>query len=155
MNIIGHKNISDRFNRYSATRKLNATINFRQFQSPSVGWPKTYRFPDVVYDESLIITIGEEKIHLFHDRGETDDATWVWMPNRSVICTGDLFIWSCKYAKILKQKLNNKIVPNCGNPQKSQRYCEEWSKALRKMEKLNAEILLPGHGPPISIKTKF
>jgi len=109
-------------------------INFRQFQSPSVGWPRTYRYPDVEYENQLTLHIGGEEIQLFHDCGETDDATWVWMPKRSVICTGDLFLWT---------------FPNCGNPQKSQRYCREWAAALRKMEALKPDILLPGHGPPI------
>ena len=44
---------------------------------------------------------------LFHDRGETDDATWVWTPTRKALFAGDMFIWAS---------------PNCGNPQKVQRY---------------------------------
>ena len=50
------------------------------------------------------------------------------------LCTGDFFIWA---------------TPNCGNPQKAQRYPLEWAAALRKMSRLNAELLLPGHGPPM------
>ena len=42
-----------------------------------------------------------------HCKGETDDHTWVWCPQRRVVCPGDLFIWA---------------VPNDGNPQKVQRY---------------------------------
>jgi hypothetical protein len=41
------------------------------------------------------------------------------------------------------------IVPNCGNPQKAQRYPFEWIQALRKMASFHADMLLPGHGPPI------
>jgi alkyl sulfatase BDS1-like metallo-beta-lactamase superfamily hydrolase len=48
--------------------------------------------------------------------------------------TGDLFIWAS---------------PNCGNPQKAQRYPREWAAALDKMAALEPELLLPGHGPPI------
>ena len=55
-------------------------------------------------------------------------------PARRVLCTGDLFIWAS---------------PNCGNPQKVQRYAIEWAQALRVMADLDAEILLPGHGLPI------
>ena len=130
--------------------------------------------------------IGGVEFQLFHDRGETDDATWVYLPKHRgacrrararararqrrgilmyvvwrvsvvAICTGDLFIWA---------------TPNCGNPQKVryvskvcskrksqteamrglwcapqvQRYPREWSAALKKMLKLDAEYLLPGHG---------
>jgi alkyl sulfatase BDS1-like metallo-beta-lactamase superfamily hydrolase len=58
----------------------------------------------------------------------------VWNPGRKVLCTGDLFIWAS---------------PNCGNPQKVQRYPREWAVGLRKMQALGAEVLLPGHGFPI------
>ncbi len=58
----------------------------------------------------------------------------MWNPGRKVLCTGDLFIWAS---------------PNCGNPQKVQRYPREWAIGLRKMAALGAEVLLPGHGFPI------
>ena len=58
----------------------------------------------------------------------------MWIPERRVLCTGDLFIWA---------------VPNCGNPQKVQRYPAEWAHALDVMRGFGAELLLPGHGPPI------
>jgi alkyl sulfatase BDS1-like metallo-beta-lactamase superfamily hydrolase len=66
--------------------------------------------------------------------GETDDATWVWAPERRTICTGDLLI-GCS--------------PNCGNPQKVQRYPEGWADALEQMLALAPEVVLPGHGPAI------
>ena len=56
------------------------------------------------------------RFELHHARGETDDHIWVWVPERKVLCTGDLFIWAS---------------PNCGNPQKVQRYAIEWARALR------------------------
>ena len=71
---------------------------------------------------------------LRHGRGETDDHTWTWVPERRVLCTGDFFIWAS---------------PNAGNPQKVQRYPLEWARALRAMDALGAELLLPGHGYPI------
>jgi alkyl sulfatase BDS1-like metallo-beta-lactamase superfamily hydrolase len=39
--------------------------------------------------------------------------------------------------------------PNCGNPQKVQRYARDWAAAFRKMVALEPDILLPGHGLPI------
>jgi alkyl sulfatase BDS1-like metallo-beta-lactamase superfamily hydrolase len=50
------------------------------------------------------------------------------------VCVGDLFIWAS---------------PNAGNPQKVQRYPREWAAALRLIAELPAEVLCPGHGPPI------
>jgi hypothetical protein len=54
------------------------------------------------------------------------------------LCTGDFFIWAS---------------PNCGNPQKAQRYPIEWAAALRKMSRLQPDLLLPGHGPPMCVAT--
>jgi alkyl sulfatase BDS1-like metallo-beta-lactamase superfamily hydrolase len=74
------------------------------------------------------------RVELQHDKGETDDHVWAWIPAERTLYTGDLFIWA---------------APNCGNPQKAQRYPREWAAALRRMAALGAETLLPGHGPPI------
>jgi alkyl sulfatase BDS1-like metallo-beta-lactamase superfamily hydrolase len=71
---------------------------------------------------------------LHHARGETDDHTWTWIPEKKVLCSGDLFIWAS---------------PNAGNPQKVQRYPREWAVALREMVALGPEVLLPGHGFPV------
>jgi alkyl sulfatase BDS1-like metallo-beta-lactamase superfamily hydrolase len=97
-------------------------------------WPTAYTYPDIVYEKAMTLTIGGLRFELNHARGETDDHTWVWAPDRGVLCTGDLIIWA---------------VPNAGNPQKVQRYCIEWAVALRKMAGLNAEVLCPGHGVPV------
>ena len=41
------------------------------------------------------------------------------------------------------------ILPNCGNPQKVQRYPEEWADALEAIASVGADVLLPGHGKVI------
>ncbi|MGZ8766339.1 MAG: alkyl sulfatase dimerization domain-containing protein [Acidimicrobiia bacterium] len=132
--VVAHEAIAARFDRYRATNGYNAVINQRQFQNPSLRWPHEYRYPDETYADELVIELAGERIELHHARGETDDHTWVWVPGRKVLCCGDLFIWAS---------------PNCGNPQKVQRYPIEWARAAREMAALGAEILLPGHGLPI------
>lgn len=132
--VIAHRAVPERFDRYRLTRGYNARINARQFRLPGLEWPDAYRYPDVTYERALALTVGGLRFELSHDRGETDDHTWVWVPERRVLCTGDLFIWAS---------------PNCGNPQKAQRYPREWALAMRKMAALDAEYLFPGHGPPI------
>src|SRR5690606_10015777 len=92
-----------------------------------------YREPDELYRDHHVLDVGGERWELHHDKGETDDATWVWNPGRKILCTGDLFIWAS---------------PNCGNPQKVQRYPREWAAGLREMQALGAALLLPGHGLP-------
>jgi alkyl sulfatase BDS1-like metallo-beta-lactamase superfamily hydrolase len=132
--VIAHELLPARFERYVLTAGYNGVINQRQFQFPRPYWPTEYRYPDELYRDEHALTVGGETWELHHDKGETDDATWVWNPGRKVLCTGDLFIWAS---------------PNCGNPQKVQRYPREWSIGLRKMAVLGAEVLLPGHGFPI------
>jgi alkyl sulfatase BDS1-like metallo-beta-lactamase superfamily hydrolase len=132
--VIAHEALPARFDRYLATAGWNGIINARQFRMPGLAWPKEYRYPDVTYRSEHVLAVGGVRFELHHARGETDDHTWVWLPDRRVLCTGDLFIWAS---------------PNAGNPQKVQRYPREWAVALRKMIELGAELLLPGHGFPI------
>lgn len=131
---IAHEAMPARFDRYVMTAGYNGLINSRQF-GIDVPWPTEYRYPDETYRERLDLDIGGEPFELHHARGETDDHTWTWAPERRVLCTGDLVIW---------------CVPNAGNPQKVQRYAREWSVALRTMADLGAETLLPGHGLPVA-----
>jgi alkyl sulfatase BDS1-like metallo-beta-lactamase superfamily hydrolase len=133
--VIAHRALPDRFRRYEATNGYNAIINQRQFRLGAPYFPGDYRYPDVTYDAEMATEVGGVTFDLRHDRGETDDATWVWLADRRIICAGDLFIWA---------------APNCGNPQKVQRYPAEWAAAMRKMAALDAELLLPGHGLPIT-----
>ena len=132
--VVAHEALPARFDRYIATAGYNGAINARQFRMPGLTWPTDYRYPDVTYRDRLDLEVGGLTLELHHDKGETDDHTWVWVPERGVLCTGDLFIWAS---------------PNCGNPQKVQRYPREWARALDKMAALGATVLLPGHGPPI------
>jgi len=131
---IAHELVAERFRRYEAMRGLNERINSVQFGLSEVRWPDRFPWPDLTYTDELALTIGGERFDLHHASGETDDATWVWAPERRVACVGDLFIWAS---------------PNCGNPQKVQRYAEGWADALEEILALEPAILLPGHGPAI------
>jgi len=133
--VVAHEAIGERFERYVLTNGYNAIVNQRQFGFPQpVPWPTEYRYPDETYRSTLSLEIGGETFELHHARGETDDHTWTWVPGRRVLCTGDLFIWA---------------TPNCGNPQKVQRYPRDWARALGEMVALEPQILLPGHGFPV------
>ncbi len=134
--VYGHAAVPDHFRRYQHTPGWNAAINMRQFALPVDGftWPTEYRFPDVTYQDRLTFRQGDLTFELHHGRGETDDATWTWIPERRLLHPGDLFIYA---------------VPNAGNPQKVQRYLSDWATALRQMAGLGAEIMLSGHGLPI------
>lgn len=134
--VYGHEAMVAHFARYARTTGWNAAINKRQFALPldDFTWPSEYRQPDVTYRDQLSFRAGDLSFDLRHALGETDDATWTWVPQRRLLHTGDLFIWA---------------VPNAGNPQKVQRYLSDWAVALRNMAGLGAELLISGHGLPI------
>jgi alkyl sulfatase BDS1-like metallo-beta-lactamase superfamily hydrolase len=132
--IIAHRNVRRRMERYEASHGFNSIVQGQQFDKPGYVYPIGQRRPDEVYDDALSLTIGGEQVELFHGRGETDDATFVWLPRRRVLASGDFVIW---------------VFPNAGNPRKVQRYAADWAVALRRMEQLAPEVLIPGHGPVI------
>jgi alkyl sulfatase BDS1-like metallo-beta-lactamase superfamily hydrolase len=133
--VIAQESVEDRFDRYVMTAGYNGVINRRQFRVPGLQWPTEFRRPDRTFRDSLDLSLGGDDVQLRHARGETDDHTWAWWPDRKVLCTGDLIIW---------------CSPNAGNPQKVQRYALEWAAALRAMPALGPSVLLPGHGLPIA-----
>jgi alkyl sulfatase BDS1-like metallo-beta-lactamase superfamily hydrolase len=132
----GHEGLNENFDRYMKTLGYNARINERQFGLPegTMNWPENWRRPDVTYESQAVFTRGGCTFELHHARGETNDATWTYVPELKILHAGDLFIWA---------------VPNAGNPQKVQRYAGDWAKALREMSALGAEIMIPGHGVPV------
>ena len=136
--VIAHENVVRRFRTYQRTGGLNAHANKVQFGiEESLHWPHDageFVWPDVTYRDSLTLRIGGEEFVLHHAMGETDDATWVHAPERDAVAVGDLFVG---------------ILPNCGNPQKVQRYPEEWAAALEAIASARPSLLLPGHGRPI------
>jgi glyoxylase-like metal-dependent hydrolase (beta-lactamase superfamily II) len=141
--IIAHRAMPERFRRYELTQHLNAAINARQFggsvsraetgdEFANFGAPELP--PDTLYEERLSLGVGGLHFEVHHCRGETDDHSFVWCPERRVLCPGDLLIWG---------------VPNAGNPQKVQRYPWDWAEGLRRMAALEARSLCPGHGGPV------
>lgn len=146
--VIGHLNVPTRFARYDLTAGYNEIINQRQFgrdrprsdDGATVNWPRNWVHPSVTYGDRLRVNVGRLDIELRHDRGETDDHTWAWIPQHRAIVTGDFLCW---------------VFPNAGNPQKVQRYPAEWAHALRSMAALEPELLLPAHGLPIAGRARI
>jgi alkyl sulfatase BDS1-like metallo-beta-lactamase superfamily hydrolase len=132
--IVAHRAVRRRMERYKATQGFNSLVQGQQFNQPGYVYPVGQRQPDEMYDDALSLSIGGERLELLHGRGETDDATFVWLPERRVLVSGDFVIW---------------MFPNAGNPRKVQRYAAEWAATLRRMQALNPEVVIPGHGPVI------
>ncbi|MFQ5415547.1 MAG: alkyl sulfatase dimerization domain-containing protein [Myxococcota bacterium] len=140
---IGHENVALRFDRYNLTDGYNTAINARQFggaEKLGIGGsqsflPKRTPVPQLTFHDRMGVTVGSLRMDLRHAKGETDDHTWAWIPERRIILAGDFFIWN---------------FPNAGNPQKVQRFPLEWAAALREMAGLGAELFVPAHGFPIA-----
>ena len=134
--VYGHAAMAAHFDRYERTRGWNSAINQRQFglAVDALSWPADFRRPDVTYDDTTTVSQGGLTVELHHGRGETDDATWSWVPELGLLHPGDLFVY---------------CLPNAGNPQKVQRYLSDWAVALRAMAGLGAEVMVSGHGLPI------
>ncbi|MCB9597718.1 MAG: MBL fold metallo-hydrolase [Sandaracinaceae bacterium] len=144
--VIGHRAMPARFERYALTSGHNIAINARQFGGTvrasqeadhgadydTFGAPALP--PTETYETRVDLTVGGVRFEVHHCRGETDDHTWVYCPERGVLCPGDLFIWA---------------VPNAGNPQKVQRYPWEWAAGLRAMAAKEPRTMCPGHGGPV------
>lgn len=132
--VVAHERVVDRFDRYRMTWGYNGTINQRQFRFDEPWFPTEFRYPDRTFRDTATASVGDLAVELLHTRGETDDHLVAWVPERRILCAGDMFIW---------------VSPNCGNPQKVQRFPLEWAAGLRRMAALGPELLLPGHGPAI------
>ena len=135
--VVAHDAVGRRFDRYDLTRGYNECVNARQFGRRyragffDIDWVK----PHLTYSDGMELEVGETRMQLTHEKGETDDHTIVWVPQQGVLFTGDLVIWA---------------FPNAGNPQKAQRYPSEWAAALRRMIDLRPSLLAPAHGLPVA-----
>lgn len=143
--VYANEQMLERFERYARTPRHNSMINMRQFGGTGIGandessqaldtFEQPSHPPTVTYRAPHELAVGELTFELHPARGETDDHTWVYCPERGVLCPGDLMIWA---------------LPNGGNPQKAQRYPWDWAAALREMAAREPRSLAPGHGGPV------
>ena len=129
--IVAQENCPERFKRYTLTHGYNEIINRRQFGDNRINFPNEFDWPTLTFRDSLVQRMGDLELRYAAAKGETDDHCYVWLPQKGYLFCGDLIVWRS---------------PNCGNPQKVQRYPVEWAEALEKMAALDAEWLFPGHG---------
>ncbi|SEK70661.1 Alkyl sulfatase dimerisation [Blastococcus sp. DSM 46786] len=136
--VVAHENVVGHFERYIKTAGLNARINGQLAGPDGKRWAserEDFVWPTEVFSDTLELVLGGERFVLRHGKGETDDATWVWAPERKVLAAGDLVTG---------------YLPNAGNPKKVQRFAEEWADAADEMAALRPEVIIPGHGVLVS-----
>ncbi|HEY33248.1 MAG TPA: MBL fold metallo-hydrolase [Dehalococcoidia bacterium] len=137
--VVAHERVLNKFSRYKELGPYNWYINQiqagRGFARPTGKekmLPDDVVYPDITYRDSMSFKLGDVTFELYHYIGETDDGTWVWIPELKLVATGDLLEGDC---------------PNIGNPFKIQRYEVEWAEALETIAGKNPDFLVPGHGP--------
>ena len=114
--IIGHTLVAQRLDKYRMLAGRRAYIASLQFPRPdqvpgiqqdwsSVPEP-VFIYPDTTFHDEMEFNLRGLNFEIHHAPGETDDAIWVWVPERKVAFIGDLLINGC---------------PITGNPLKEQR----------------------------------
>ncbi|HEY91343.1 MAG TPA: MBL fold metallo-hydrolase [Dehalococcoidia bacterium] len=142
--IIGHELVAQRLDKYrmlKGRRAYIASLQFPRTQDDSPGsqdWTNvrepSYVYPDSTFHDYMEFRLGGLTFEIRHAPGETDDALWVWVPERKVAFIGDLLLGGC---------------PNTGNPLKEQRYTLEWAENLEKIAEKKPDFVV-GSGAVIS-----
>jgi cyclase len=83
--------------------------------------------PKFTYRDKMNIYLGDEVFELIPMQGHTEYETIVYMPRKKVLFAGD-------------------NVCTSGIPNMSESRPMEWLEALKAMEKMDIEVLVPGHG---------
>lgn len=135
--IIGQRLITERFENYRILAEHRARIGAMQFnlpqRRPSPGGP-SHVMPTRTYDETMTFTLGDKTFELYHARAETDDTTWVFVPEIKTAFVGDLIIAG---------------FPNIGNPWKPTRFALPWARALEAVRDKEPELVVAHGGRPV------
>ncbi|GAB4342842.1 MAG: alkyl/aryl-sulfatase [Candidatus Abyssubacteria bacterium] len=129
--IIAHRYVTDRFEKYRILSEHRARIAAMQFNFAfHTGGEGAFVNPTQVYDGAMTFRLGDKTFELHHARAETDDATWVFVPELKTAFVGDLIIAG---------------FPNIGNPFKPTRFALPWARALEAVREKKPDMLI-AHG---------
>ncbi len=86
-----------------------------------------FKAPTITFTESLNLYVGEHTFELIHQPGHTESHIGVYIPQEKVFFAGDNF---------------------CGGTQPSlaQSLPLDWVKSLKKIEAMDIDVVVPGHG---------
>ena len=85
--------------------------------------------PNLSFEKKLELKLGKYHLKLIHPGpAHTDGDLYIYIPKWRIIITGGMVF--------------NRIIPFLGDGN-----IESWIHALREMEDLDAEVIVPGHGP--------
>jgi alkyl sulfatase BDS1-like metallo-beta-lactamase superfamily hydrolase len=97
--------------------------------------------PDITFGESLVLEAGDTRVELFHTPGETPDHLTVWVPKLKAVFLGDNFY----------ESFPNMYTLRGTRP----RWPLDYIHSLEKVMSLEAEIMVPSHGPAIVGKAEI
>ena len=87
-----------------------------------------YQSPTLIFTDKLDIDLGNSEVQVRHlGLGNTPGDTIVYLPKEKILVAGDLLVHPIPYTY--------------------DGYPAEWVQTLRSMAQLDAEIIVPGHGP--------
>jgi len=132
--VIAHENIFPRIERYGELRGSIAKYMSQPYEEVPANLDGL-TMPNETFTDRLELDIGGETFILQHRLGETNDQFYVHVPGRATLVTTDFY---------------QEFVPNLGNGKRVQRFGTEWIAALRELAGLEADVMLPLHGPEVT-----
>jgi cyclase len=121
---------------HEATREA-ITHNRKEALEGQMGWmapdavplPKDfrYRLPDITFSQELTIYLGKHTFHIIPVPGHTPSETAVYVPEERVVFVSDNVM--------MAMPIMIDAVP------------DEWLKSLKKLQTLDVDKVIPGHGP--------
>ncbi|MFC0273352.1 alkyl sulfatase dimerization domain-containing protein [Metabacillus herbersteinensis] len=92
-------------------------------------------FPTQVFEDSLVLTIGEVTLQLVSAPGETDDQIFIWIPGQKVLLGADNYYPAFPNLYTIRGTTPRPVL--------------QWVQSLDKMRDLQAEYLVLGHTEPV------
>ena len=90
-------------------------------------WTFRYQGPTLTFDQELNLDIGKREVQVKHlGRGHTPGDALVYLPQERVLITGDILTWPIPYMRMS--------------------FPHEWVEVLRTLSRMDAEVIVPGHG---------
>lgn len=97
-------------------------------------WTKLV-YPDKTFKDKLVIEMGGERFEIIHfGPGHSPGDISMWLPKQKLLITGDM-------------AFHERLMPIFEDTDTA-----GWVESWDKIEALNAEIIIPGHGSPTNIK---
>ena len=123
--LVAHDNTWERMKLYSSEKMLNQINELLEQDVKHANWQA--RMPDITFKERLILYKGNHEIHVLHAGGHSTATCLVYLPEQSVIFSGDL-------------------VFSSQHPSMTYAETKQWLSALNQLRKMPADTIIPGHG---------